>query len=355
MPLLRYRGLTRDRNHSHPDRCGGRLRRAACGRWRQPHRAARATARDHRSERRRQDHLVQCHYRRDSADRRPHRVRWYRTSPGCRRIAARARHFAHLPDHQPVPDPDSVQDNMVLAVRGLSPRKFSLFGSPDTDARAKMSGSPRARTPPRCIIGSMSWSRNCPTASSASSKSRSHWSPIRSLLLLDEPAAGSVSGRALDRCRDHQGAAARADIGADRARHGFGAWPCRFRHLPARGARAGRGISGRDPPQQEGAGSLSRDAAPCLRSATCRAYYGDAHVIHGVSLDVGAGEVVALLGRNGMGKTTIIRSIMGLSPPQVRSGSVRWKGEELLGKRPHAHRHAARSRSCRRAAACFRR
>ena len=67
-----------------------------------------------------------------------------------------------------------------------------------------------------------------------------------------------------------------------------------------------------------------------------QSFYGAAHVIHGVSLDVGTGEVVALLGRNGMGKTTIIRSIMGLSPPQVRSGSVRWKGEELLGKRPHA-------------------
>ncbi|ARP98424.1 ABC transporter ATP-binding protein [Pseudorhodoplanes sinuspersici] len=66
-----------------------------------------------------------------------------------------------------------------------------------------------------------------------------------------------------------------------------------------------------------------------------QSYYGDAHVIHGVSLNVAAGEVVALLGRNGMGKTTIIRSIMGLTPPHVRSGSVRWKGQDLLGLRPH--------------------
>jgi branched-chain amino acid transport system ATP-binding protein len=66
-----------------------------------------------------------------------------------------------------------------------------------------------------------------------------------------------------------------------------------------------------------------------------QSFYGEAHVVHGVSLDVKAGEVVALLGRNGMGKTTIIRSIMGLSPPHVRAGSVRWRGEELLGKRPH--------------------
>jgi len=66
-----------------------------------------------------------------------------------------------------------------------------------------------------------------------------------------------------------------------------------------------------------------------------QSFYGDAHVIHGASLNVASGEVVALLGRNGMGKTTIIRSIMGLTPPTVRAGSVRWKGQELVGMRPH--------------------
>src|SRR5579863_6765898 len=65
-------------------------------------------------------------------------------------------------------------------------------------------------------------------------------------------------------------------------------------------------------------------------------FYNDAHVIHGASLTVAAGEVVALLGRNGMGKTTLIRSIMGLTPPQVRAGDVRWRGETLIGLRPHA-------------------
>jgi branched-chain amino acid transport system ATP-binding protein len=63
--------------------------------------------------------------------------------------------------------------------------------------------------------------------------------------------------------------------------------------------------------------------------------YGEALVVRGVSLDVRAGEVVAVLGRNGMGKTTLIRSIMGLAPPQVRSGSIKWRGESLLGLRPH--------------------
>ena len=65
-------------------------------------------------------------------------------------------------------------------------------------------------------------------------------------------------------------------------------------------------------------------------------YYGLAHVLQGVSLAVPATTVVALLGRNGMGKTTLIRSIMGLSPPVVRSGSVVFRGEELRGKAANA-------------------
>jgi branched-chain amino acid transport system ATP-binding protein len=62
--------------------------------------------------------------------------------------------------------------------------------------------------------------------------------------------------------------------------------------------------------------------------------YGEAVVVRGVSLDVGAGEIVALLGRNGMGKTTLIRSIMGLTPPRIRSGSITWHDENLIGLRP---------------------
>jgi branched-chain amino acid transport system ATP-binding protein len=65
-------------------------------------------------------------------------------------------------------------------------------------------------------------------------------------------------------------------------------------------------------------------------------FYGAAHVLHGVSLTVRDGEVVALLGRNGMGKTTLVRSIMGLRPPEVRAGTVRWRGQDLAGLPPHA-------------------
>ena len=72
-----------------------------------------------------------------------------------------------------------------------------------------------------------------------------------------------------------------------------------------------------------------------LETEDLHSYYGEAHVLAGVSLAVPAGRIVALLGRNGMGKTTLIRSIMGLAPPDLRSGSIRYKGEELRGLPPH--------------------
>lgn len=66
-----------------------------------------------------------------------------------------------------------------------------------------------------------------------------------------------------------------------------------------------------------------------------QSFYGEALVLNGVTMNVKPGEVVALLGRNGMGKTTLIRSIMCLGQPQVRAGSIKWKGEELRGLKPH--------------------
>jgi branched-chain amino acid transport system ATP-binding protein len=63
-------------------------------------------------------------------------------------------------------------------------------------------------------------------------------------------------------------------------------------------------------------------------------YYGDSHVLHGVSLRVGAGEAVALLGRNGVGKTTLIRSIVGFTP--AREGAVRLGGRDITRLPTHA-------------------
>lgn len=65
-----------------------------------------------------------------------------------------------------------------------------------------------------------------------------------------------------------------------------------------------------------------------------QAGYGDSQVLFDVGFTVASGEVVALLGRNGMGKTTTIRAIMGLLPPSA--GSVRMEGQELAGRPPFA-------------------
>lgn len=62
------------------------------------------------------------------------------------------------------------------------------------------------------------------------------------------------------------------------------------------------------------------------------AYYGKSHILHGVSLDVGEGEIVALLGRNGVGRSTTIKAIMGDVPPH---GSIRFRGEEIAGLPPY--------------------
>jgi len=64
------------------------------------------------------------------------------------------------------------------------------------------------------------------------------------------------------------------------------------------------------------------------------AFHGSSHVLQGMSLRVAEGETVALLGRNGVGKTTTLRSIMGLVPP--RRGSVRFAGSEIAGEPPDA-------------------
>jgi len=67
-------------------------------------------------------------------------------------------------------------------------------------------------------------------------------------------------------------------------------------------------------------------AAPLLAVRDLNAWYGESHVLHGVSFDVAAGEVVTLLGRNGAGKTTTLRSIMGIVPR--REGSIAFEGTE---------------------------
>ncbi|MFZ0836021.1 MAG: ABC transporter ATP-binding protein [Xanthobacteraceae bacterium] len=74
---------------------------------------------------------------------------------------------------------------------------------------------------------------------------------------------------------------------------------------------------------------LDRPAAPLLKIDGLQAWYGESHVLHGVSFEVFPGEVVTLLGRNGAGKTTTLKSIMGIIG--ARTGSVRYETKELIG------------------------
>ena len=74
-----------------------------------------------------------------------------------------------------------------------------------------------------------------------------------------------------------------------------------------------------------------------LKIENLHAYYGKSHVLHGVAFEVQPGEIVALLGRNGSGRSTTAKAIMGMVEC---SGTVNWKGRPLLGLKPYeiAHR-----------------
>jgi branched-chain amino acid transport system ATP-binding protein len=74
-----------------------------------------------------------------------------------------------------------------------------------------------------------------------------------------------------------------------------------------------------------------------LEVRNLQAYYGKSHVLHGVDLAVGAGEIVSLLGRNGVGRSTTAKAIMGLVDA---TGSVRLAGRELMGLKTHEIAHA---------------
>jgi branched-chain amino acid transport system ATP-binding protein len=74
---------------------------------------------------------------------------------------------------------------------------------------------------------------------------------------------------------------------------------------------------------------LDPTSKPLLAVDALQAWYGESHVLHGVTFDVRAGEVVTLLGRNGAGKTTTLKSIMGIVGQ--RTGSVRYDDRELIG------------------------
>ena len=79
--------------------------------------------------------------------------------------------------------------------------------------------------------------------------------------------------------------------------------------------------------------TLAESATPLVRVENVHTYYGKSHILHGVSLDVAPGEVVGLLGRNGVGKSTTLKTIMGLVRPS--RGVVQLNGIRITGLPPH--------------------
>ena len=75
---------------------------------------------------------------------------------------------------------------------------------------------------------------------------------------------------------------------------------------------------------------MTDDDRAMLTLDKVHAYYGKSHVLHGVNLRVDAGEIVALLGRNGSGRSTTVKTIMGLVDG---NGSIRWRDQEVLGRK----------------------
>src|SRR4029079_18465667 len=85
------------------------------------------------------------------------------------------------------------------------------------------------------------------------------------------------------------------------------------------------------------AGSLSRDGGGMmLEVRDLHAFYGKSHILQGVDLKVDQGEIVSLLGRNGVGRSTACKTIMGLVPPV---GEVGFKGRSIAGLRPDQIAH----------------
>jgi branched-chain amino acid transport system ATP-binding protein len=83
-----------------------------------------------------------------------------------------------------------------------------------------------------------------------------------------------------------------------------------------------------DAKMAEAAGTPSASSVPILSVQNLEAWYGESHILHGINFQVNPGEVVTLLGRNGAGKTSTLKSVMGIIGK--RSGSVRFDGKEII-------------------------
>ena len=183
------------------------------------------------------------------------------------------------------------------------------------------------------------------------------------LLLLDEPVAGMTDDETMRSAELFLTARRRLHAGRRRARHGLRREDRRPRHRAARGPRAGRRLDAARAGERAGHRSVpgTDDETPTLASLAfvfaapegaqsvpwggpagltmlivdkLNQYYGGSHILRNVSFDVPAGKCTTLLGRNGVGKTTLLRCLMGMVP--VRSGDIRFDAATITSLPPYA-------------------
>jgi ABC-type branched-subunit amino acid transport system ATPase component len=161
------------------------------------------------------------------------------------------------------------------------------------------------------------------------------------VLLLDEPLAGMGPEESAHIVALLKRLAADPRDPAGRARHGRGVRAGRPAHGDGQRQDIGERRAGGDPRQCRSparvpghrSGERALMTAPLLEARKLHSYYGSSHVLQGVDFSIGAGEVVALMGRNGMGKTTLLRSMLGLL--KSRTGEVDIDGVSAIDMPPH--------------------
>jgi urea transport system ATP-binding protein len=105
------------------------------------------------------------------------------------------------------------------------------------------------------------------------------------------------------------------------------------RPLSAFTAAAPVGRARAEPARATAVDAAAATAAPLLQVAGLQQYYGGSHILRNVGFDAAVGEVTVILGRNGVGKTTLLKSLMGVVP--VRAGSVRFAGADVTAETPY--------------------
>ncbi|MGY4381569.1 ABC-type branched-subunit amino acid transport system ATPase component/ABC-type branched-subunit amino acid transport system permease subunit [Bradyrhizobium sp. i1.3.6] len=291
------------------------------------------------AQRRRQIDLLQDADLRDRADLRPDRVRGPRHHgiEGHRGLPARTHQelpsqpALHGPHGAAEPDDRSTR----RAARQISARPVpQALGREGPDGAGRAHACPGQFDPPRRYAGIRArlW-REAPAGDRACARHLAAPAAARRAARGHEPARTGRDRQAaqIDRARAHHD--------HHRPRHGFAVRAGRARD----GAPGGQGAAGRhtggNQDQRRGAGSLSRRRSRRDRRMSLievnglNSYYGDSHILFDVAMRVERHEVVALLGRNGAGKSTTLKSLMGVVTP--RSGSVKFDGIDIAGRKSH--------------------